>query len=66
MVAFEKNQETVELRCTAAWIFPREESKGGSLNMPEKVDLYNNAYGNFASRPYRQVRIETYETIGRN
>lgn len=28
--------------------------------MPEKVDLYNNAYGNFASGPYRQVRIETY------
>lgn len=23
-------------------------------------DLYNNAYGNYASEPYRQVRIETY------
>jgi ubiquinone/menaquinone biosynthesis C-methylase UbiE len=23
-------------------------------------DLYNNAYGNYASDPYRQVRIETY------
>ena len=23
-------------------------------------DLYNNAYRNYASDPYRQVRIETY------
>ena len=23
-------------------------------------DLYNNAYGNYASEPYRQVRMETY------
>ena len=23
-------------------------------------DLYNNAYGNYASDPYRHVRIETY------
>jgi SAM-dependent methyltransferase len=28
--------------------------------MPEKVDLYDNAYGNYASDAYRQVRIETY------
>jgi len=24
-------------------------------------DLYNNAYRNYASDPYRQVRIETYD-----
>jgi SAM-dependent methyltransferase len=26
----------------------------------EKVDLYNNAYGNFESDTYRQIRIDTY------
>ena len=28
--------------------------------MPEKVDLYDSAYENYASDAYRQVRIETY------
>jgi len=28
--------------------------------MPPKVDLYNNAYGNYGSDAYREVRIETY------
>ena len=28
--------------------------------MPEKVDLYDSAYANYASEVYRQVRIETY------
>ncbi len=28
--------------------------------MPSKVDLYDNAYGNYASDAYEQVRIETY------
>ncbi len=28
--------------------------------MAEKVDLYDNAYGNYASDAYRQVRVETY------
>jgi len=28
--------------------------------MPGKVDLYNSAYGNYESDPYRLVRIETY------
>ncbi len=28
--------------------------------MPEKVDLYDSAYANYASDAYRQVRIETY------
>lgn len=28
--------------------------------MPPKVDLYNNAYGNYESDAYRDVRIETY------
>jgi cyclopropane fatty-acyl-phospholipid synthase-like methyltransferase len=28
--------------------------------MPDKVDLYDGAYGNFDSDVYRQVRIETY------
>ena len=28
--------------------------------MPAKVDLYDNAYGNYASDAYEQVRIETY------
>jgi len=28
--------------------------------VPPKVDLYNNAYGNYESDAYRQVRIETY------
>ncbi len=29
--------------------------------MPEKVDLYDSAYANYASEVYRQVRIETYD-----
>jgi len=28
--------------------------------MPPKVDLYNNAYGNYGEEVYRRVRIETY------
>jgi ubiquinone/menaquinone biosynthesis C-methylase UbiE len=28
--------------------------------MPPKVDLYNNAYGNYESNAYRDVRIDTY------
>jgi cyclopropane fatty-acyl-phospholipid synthase-like methyltransferase len=28
--------------------------------MPAKVDLYNSAYGNYESDPYRLVRVETY------
>ena len=28
--------------------------------MPQNVDLYNNAYGNYDSAAYREVRIETY------
>jgi SAM-dependent methyltransferase len=28
--------------------------------MSQKVDLYDNAYGNYASDVYRQVRVETY------
>jgi len=28
--------------------------------VPQKVDLYNSAYGNYESDCYRQVRIETY------
>ncbi len=28
--------------------------------MPQKVDLYDSAYGNYESNVYRQVRIETY------
>lgn len=28
--------------------------------MPSKVDLYDNAYGNYASDAYERVRIETY------
>jgi SAM-dependent methyltransferase len=28
--------------------------------MPSKFDLYNNAYGNYESPAYREVRIETY------
>ena len=28
--------------------------------MPDKVNLYDNAYGNYASDLYQQVRIETY------
>jgi ubiquinone/menaquinone biosynthesis C-methylase UbiE len=33
--------------------------------MPLKVDLYNNAYGNYESDAYRDVRIETYgEDLG--
>jgi SAM-dependent methyltransferase len=30
------------------------------LSMSPKVDLYNNAYGNYESDAYREVRIETY------
>ena len=33
--------------------------------MPAKVDLYNNAYGNYGEEVYRQVRLETYgEDLG--
>ncbi len=33
--------------------------------MPEKVDLYDSAYGNYVSDTYRKVRIETYgEDLG--
>ncbi len=33
--------------------------------MPAKVDLYNNAYGNYSEDVYRQVRLETYgEDLG--
>jgi ubiquinone/menaquinone biosynthesis C-methylase UbiE len=33
--------------------------------MPQKVDLYNNAYGNYGEEVYRQVRLETYgEDLG--
>ena len=28
--------------------------------MSAKVDLYNNAYGNYAARVYREIRVETY------
>ena len=28
--------------------------------MSQKVDLYDTAYGNYESKKYRQVRIETY------
>jgi ubiquinone/menaquinone biosynthesis C-methylase UbiE len=28
--------------------------------MPPKLDLYNNAYGNYKSNAYREVRVETY------
>lgn len=28
--------------------------------MSQKVDLYDNAYGNFKSDSYRQIRIDTY------
>ena len=28
--------------------------------MPQKVDLYDTAYGNYESQAYRQVRVETY------
>jgi SAM-dependent methyltransferase len=30
------------------------------MNTPPKVDLYNNAYGNYAAEAYRQVSLETY------
>ena len=33
--------------------------------MTEKVDLYNNAYGNYGAEAYRQIRLETYgEDLG--
>jgi SAM-dependent methyltransferase len=33
--------------------------------MSAKVDLYNNAYGNYASEVYREIRVETYgEDLG--
>ena len=33
--------------------------------MPAPVDLYNNAYGNYAEDVYRQVRLATYgEDLG--
>ncbi len=28
--------------------------------MSAKVDLYNNAYGNYAAEVYREIRVETY------
>src|SRR5713226_6653188 len=28
--------------------------------MSAKVDLYNNAYGNYAAELYREIRVETY------
>src|SRR5579862_5715451 len=30
------------------------------LNVSQKVDLYDSAYGNYGADAYRQVRIETY------
>jgi SAM-dependent methyltransferase len=30
------------------------------MNAPEKVDLYNSAYSNYATEAYRQIRVETY------
>jgi ubiquinone/menaquinone biosynthesis C-methylase UbiE len=30
------------------------------MNAPQKVDLYNSAYGNFATETYRQIRVESY------
>jgi ubiquinone/menaquinone biosynthesis C-methylase UbiE len=30
------------------------------MNAPQKIDLYNSAYGNFATETYRQIRVETY------
>ncbi len=30
------------------------------MDAPQKVDLYNSAYGNYASEAYRQIRVETY------
>jgi SAM-dependent methyltransferase len=38
----------------------RRNRPGRISSVPEKVDLYDNAYGNFASDTYKQVRIETY------
>ena len=33
--------------------------------MPAKVDLYNNAYGNYNAEVYRQISVETYgEDLG--
>jgi hypothetical protein len=33
--------------------------------VPQKVDLYDSAYGNYVLDTYRQVRIETYgEDLG--
>ncbi|MGB9010826.1 MAG: methyltransferase domain-containing protein [Candidatus Acidiferrales bacterium] len=31
-----------------------------AMNAPQKVDLYNSAYGNYASETYRQIRVDTY------
>jgi ubiquinone/menaquinone biosynthesis C-methylase UbiE len=31
-----------------------------AMNAPQKVDLYNSAYGNYATETYRQIRVETY------
>jgi SAM-dependent methyltransferase len=31
-----------------------------AMNAPQKVDLYDSAYGNYASETYRQIRVETY------
>ena len=30
------------------------------MNARQKVDLYNSAYGNYATEAYRQIRVETY------
>jgi SAM-dependent methyltransferase len=38
----------------------RPASLNVAMHPPHKVDLYNSAYGNYASETYRQVRVETY------
>lgn len=32
----------------------------GRMATPQRVDLYNNAYGNYGEQVYREVRVETY------
>lgn len=39
---------------------PIREATEALMNAPPKVDLYNNAYGNYAAEAYRQVSLETY------
>src|SRR5258708_1234220 len=34
---------------------------GPETAMSAKVDLYNNAYGNYAAEVYREIRVETYD-----